>query len=177
MEAAKRAAAKRAAAEEAAGTASIALTERFSARPADLFACFTDARRVMAFTQAPAEVCSLCHAWLWPGPGLPLVMARMLCCAPIQGGHVLVVREGCVCVLRQCNAVLWERQAASCRKMRCCAGLGLLNLCQCLTARLARHLGPQVGPEVSAHSCSQKHSEFWRLQMELHGGRPGCVAV
>lgn len=67
VEAAKRAAAKRAAAEEAAGTASIALTERFAARPADLFACFTDARRVMAFTQAPAEVCptllcSLCLA-------------------------------------------------------------------------------------------------------------------
>jgi len=102
VEAAKRAAAKRAAAEEAAGTASIALTERFSARPADLFACFTDARRVMAFTQAPAEVCptllcSPCHARLWPGQGLPLVMARMLCCALIQGGHALIVREGCVC--------------------------------------------------------------------------------
>jgi len=55
LEAAKKAAARREAAEEAAGTASIALTERYVARPADLLACFTEAQRVMAFTQAPAQ--------------------------------------------------------------------------------------------------------------------------
>ncbi|KAK9821579.1 hypothetical protein WJX81_007361 [Elliptochloris bilobata] len=56
LEAAKKAAAKREAAEAAAGTASIELTERFVARPADLLTCFTEAHRVVAFTQAPAQV-------------------------------------------------------------------------------------------------------------------------
>lgn len=56
LEAAKKAAAKREAAEAATGTASIELTERYVARPADLLSCFTEAQRVMAFTQAPAQV-------------------------------------------------------------------------------------------------------------------------
>ena len=84
LEAAKKAAAKREAAEAATGTASIELTERYVARPADLLSCFTEAQRVMAFTQAPAQVwrlgsanlaCANCsflqrqHCARWPDEG------------------------------------------------------------------------------------------------------------
>jgi hypothetical protein len=35
---------------------SIALEEKFYASQRDIFECFTDARRVQAFTQSPAEI-------------------------------------------------------------------------------------------------------------------------
>ena len=70
LEAAKKAAAKREAAEAATGTASIELTERYVARPADLLSCFTEAQRVMAFTQAPAQVRRPVHLALRTLPAL-----------------------------------------------------------------------------------------------------------
>ena len=50
------------------GTASIELSERYVARPADLMSCFTEAQRVMAFTQAPAQVRRRFHTWLQTSP-------------------------------------------------------------------------------------------------------------
>ena len=70
LEAAKKAAAKREAAEAATGTASIELTERYVARPADLLSCFTEAQRVMAFTQAPAQVRRHAHLAVHTSPVL-----------------------------------------------------------------------------------------------------------
>lgn len=49
--------AKAASKAEDSGTRSLKLTERFYARPRDLYECFTDARRLQGFTQSPAKVC------------------------------------------------------------------------------------------------------------------------
>ena len=55
LEAKKAAEAARRAAEDRASTGRVEMTERFYARPRDLFDCFTDPGRVQAFTQSPAQ--------------------------------------------------------------------------------------------------------------------------
>ena len=115
LEAAKKAAAKREAAEAATGTASIELTERYVARPADLLSCFTEAQRVMAFTQAPAQVRRLVNLPCRPCLCCSLLLAaaalRMVVCGGDgnQGSAVLgTMRNGlsaCSC-LRSCAVPL-----------------------------------------------------------------------
>ncbi|CAL8468942.1 g8483 [Coccomyxa elongata] len=56
LEAKKAAEAARRRAEDRASTGRVEMTERFYARPRDLFECFTDPGRVQAFTQSPAQV-------------------------------------------------------------------------------------------------------------------------
>ena len=58
LEAKKAAEAARRRAEDRATTGRVELTERFYARPRDLFECFTDPGRVQAFTQSPAQASS-----------------------------------------------------------------------------------------------------------------------
>jgi hypothetical protein len=53
---AKKAAEARRRAEDRAATGAVQLTEKFYARPRDLFECFTHPGRVQAFTQSPAQV-------------------------------------------------------------------------------------------------------------------------
>ena len=43
------------AAEDRAATGAVRLSERFYARPGDLFECLTSPGRVQAFTQSPAQ--------------------------------------------------------------------------------------------------------------------------
>ncbi len=52
----KKAAEARERARDRAPTATVELSERFYARPADLYECFTNVGRVQAFSQSPAQV-------------------------------------------------------------------------------------------------------------------------
>ena len=54
--AAKKAALEKERARDRAPKATVELSERFYARPADLYECFTDVGRVQAFSQSPAQV-------------------------------------------------------------------------------------------------------------------------
>ena len=54
--AAKKAAEAKQRAQDRAPTATIELSERFYARPGDLYECFTNPGRVQAFSQSPAQV-------------------------------------------------------------------------------------------------------------------------
>ena len=54
----RKAAAEKQRAEDRAPTATVQLSERFYARPADLYDCFTNLGRVQAFSQSPAQVSS-----------------------------------------------------------------------------------------------------------------------
>ena len=54
--AAKKAAEEKQRAQDRAPTATIELSERFYARPGDLYECFTNPGRVQAFSQSPAQV-------------------------------------------------------------------------------------------------------------------------
>lgn len=58
--AAKKAAEEKQRAQDRAPTATVELSERFYARPGDLYECFTNPARVQAFSQSPAQVLSAC---------------------------------------------------------------------------------------------------------------------
>ena len=105
LEAAKKAAAKREAAEAATGTASIELTERYVARPADLLSCFTEAQRVMAFTQAPAQVRRLVHLALQT---LPVLFPPSRSSSTAQGGllGMMVIEEALYLALHVTGSVV-----------------------------------------------------------------------